>query len=242
MARSETVNRWLIWSVIVVGVIAVRLGYVLYQRSRPLSVRQPVQKPLEKDYLVAIPRFYVNDLEDAQKLVGKALWVKAGYQAEYSSIPDSGKTPAGPSRQPFEPMEKITVQKIIQRPSARSNKDKEVLLVFTKDNKRYATVIGFLDSRENRYQMQLDDLFYVRDPREIYAHWNPDVWRKVEAHQLEKGMTFAQVALSIGNGSLVTTEAGGIQLYQFDRKPGAGVGKTRVRFTDGRVKEFEVSN
>src|SRR3954469_7234315 len=107
MARSETVNRWLIWSVIVVGVIAVRLGYVLYQRSRPFTLRQPVQKPLEKDYLVAIPRFYVNDLEDAQKLRGKAVWVKAGYQAEYSSIPDSEKTPTSVSRQPFDPMEKI---------------------------------------------------------------------------------------------------------------------------------------
>jgi hypothetical protein len=242
MARSETLNRWLIWSVIVVGVIAVRLGYVLYQRSRPFTVKQPVQKPLEKDYLVAIPRFYVNDLEDAQKLVGQAVWVKAGYQAEYSTIPDSEKTPAGASRQLFEPMEKITVQKIIQRPSARGNKDKEVLLVFNKENNLCAAVVGFFDSRDNRYQMQLDDLFYIKDPHEIYAHWNPDVWRKVEGHQLEKGMTFTQVALSIGSGSLVTTEAGGIQLYQFNRKPGAEVGRTRVRFADGRVKEFEVLN
>ena len=242
MARSETVNRWLIWSVIVGVVIAARLGYVLYQRSRPFTIRQPVQKPLEKDYLVALPRFYVYDPEDAQKLVGKAVWVKAGYQAEYFSFPDSEKAPTSTSKQRFEPMEKITVQKIIQRPSAPGNKDKEVLLVFHKQNNTFATVVGFFDSRESRYQMQLDDLFYLKDPHEIYAHWNQEVWRKVEAHQLEEGMTFAQVALSIGSGSLVATEAGGIQLYQFNRKPRAELGRTRVRFAEGRVKEFEVLN
>ena len=76
---------------------------------------------------------------------------------------------------------------------------------------------------------------------EDYAvHWDKDVWSKIEHHSLEPGMTLAQALFSLGYGRLVTIEAGGIQLYEFTRKPGGEVGKTRVRFLDGRVKEFKV--
>ena len=64
---------------------------------------------------------------------------------------------------------------------------------------------------------------------------------KIEAVTLlEPGMTLAQALFSLGYGRLVTTEAGGNQLYEFTQKPGGEAGKTRVRFLDGRVKEFEV--
>ena len=88
--------------------------------------------------------------------------------------------------------------------------------------------------------MQLDELFYAKNPRELYSHWDPNSWSKIEQHLLEPGMTLAQAVFSIGFGRLVTTEAGGIHLYEFTRMPGGEHGKTRVRFLDGRVKEFEV--
>ncbi|MSO22680.1 MAG: hypothetical protein EXQ58_05375 [Acidobacteria bacterium] len=88
--------------------------------------------------------------------------------------------------------------------------------------------------------MQLDELFYLKNPRELYAHWDEDAWRKIEEHSLEPGMTLTQAMLSLGIGRLVTTQAGGIQLYEFTRKPGGESGKTRIRFLDGRVKEFKV--
>jgi hypothetical protein len=53
-------------------------------------------------------------------------------------------------------------------------------------------------------------------------------------------MTFAQAVLSLGFARLVTNEAGGIQLYEFTRRPGGEPGKTRVRILEGRVKEFDV--
>ena len=88
--------------------------------------------------------------------------------------------------------------------------------------------------------MQLDELFYLKNPRELYAHWDEDAWRKIEEHSLEPGMTLTQALLSLGFGRLVTTQAGGIQLYEFTRKPGGEPGKTRIRFLEGRVKEFRV--
>ena len=101
-------------------------------------------------------------------------------------------------------------------------------------------MVGFFDSKEKQYEMLFDDLFYLKDPHDIYNHWSRETWAKIQAHQLEQGMTFAQVALSLGNGNLVTTQAGGVQLYQFNRRPGGEAGKSRVRFSEGRVTEYEI--
>jgi hypothetical protein len=137
-------------------------------------------------------------------------------------------------------MEEITVQDFIERPVAANKKQREVLLLFEKGSEEFAAVIGYFDLQSKQYQILLDDLFYAKNPREIYDHWDEQTWQRIKSHQLEPHMTFAQVHLSLGTGTLVTTEAGGTQLYQFDRKPGGEPGKTRVRFVDGRVKEFEV--
>jgi hypothetical protein len=240
MALSETVRRWLIWSVVLVTIVALRVGCVLFERSRPFSLKLPGQKSIEKDYLVVIPKFYVNDLKDAEKLIGHPLWVKAGYQAEYFPFPVEGKNGKTLPKQKFEPLNKIMVQKIVERPLRSEGQYKEILLLFQKGGQPWATVIGFFDPKEKEYQMRLDDLFYSKDPAEIYSHWSPETWQKVRNHELDKEMTFAQVALSLGNGTLVTTEAGGVQLYQFARAPGGKRGRTRVRFAEGRVREFQV--
>jgi len=194
---------------------------------------------VERDYLVVVPKFNINDRESAQRLVGQTLWVKVGYQAEYFTYPGSEKSTTDPPSRQFESLEKVVVQRIIERVAPSGGREKEVLLLFQKDGKDFATLVGFFDSKEKRYQMFFDDLFYLKDPRQIYDHWSNETWAKIQAHQLEQGMTFAQVALSLGNGSLVTTEAGGTQLYQFNRLPGGEPGKSRVRFSEGRVTEYE---
>lgn len=240
MTFSEGSKRWLVWLAVVVLIVAVRTGWVLYERSRPISSNQPAPRLTEKDYLTVIPKFNVNDLESAKKLVGQKLWVKAGYAAEYarySALPQTAQV--SPSKK-FEPLEEITVQNIVDRPVVTNKKQREVLLLFEKGSEEFAAVIGYFDPESGQYQVQLDDLFYLKNPHEIYDHWEEQTWQKIRNHQLERHMTFAQVNLSLGAGNLVTTEAGGTQLYQFDRRPGGEPGKTRVRFLDGRVKEFEV--
>src|SRR5438309_8822261 len=115
MVLTETVKRWLTWSGVVTLILALRIGCVLNERSRPSPSKPVVQRPVERDYLVVVPKFGINDLESAQKLVGQPLWVKAGYQAEYFGYPASKKTTADPSNRQFEPLEKITVHRIIGR-------------------------------------------------------------------------------------------------------------------------------
>jgi hypothetical protein len=100
--------------------------------------------------------------------------------------------------------------------------------------------VGFYLGEEQLYQMHIDELFFPKNPMEIYSHWPPQMWEAIRAHQLAKGMSFAQVGLSIGDGHLITVEAGGAHLYEYGPKPGGGLGKIRVRFVDGKVEEVDV--
>ncbi len=239
MTLSETARRWLLWTGVVAVIFALRIGCLIYERSRPLSKSRVAQRVIEKDHLVAVPKFQVNDFQSARQLIGKTLWVKLGYAVEYYALQRSGgRTLKAPALQ-FKPVEKLLVSDVIEKPIPAA-RDKEVLLLFDREGIKYATSVGRYDANMQSYQMLLDELFYVKDPHELYEHWGEEVWKKVERHELEPGMTVTQVGLSLGYGSLVTLQAGGIQLYEFTRKPGGEIGKTRVRFLDGRVKEFEL--
>ncbi len=240
MPLQRSTKRWLIWVLVVTSVIILRVACVFYERSRTPRTKLATQKVLDKDYLVVLPKFYVDDLNSARKLVGRILWVKAGYQARY--FPMGGTSSMTPLTQElqFEPMESLTVDGVTTRPVSEEGHDQQVLLLFRKGGQSCATVGGFFLAREKQYQMQLDELFFARDPRELYSHWPPEVWDQLRTHQLKPGMSFAQVGLSMGNRRLIATEAGESQRYEFSRRPGGGPGKTRVRFSEGRVSEVEV--
>ncbi len=235
---DKNLKRWLIWLGVVVMIIGLRVACVYYQRSQPARARPVTQRTLDKDYLVVVPKFYIDDLNSARKLVGSTLWVKAGYRAAYFPwVPSTKSGPSGPTLL-FEPMESLVVDEVRERPTSLGNR--EVLLLFKIDSRSFATVVGFFLAKDQQYQVQLDDLFFSRNPTELYAHWSPQVWEKIKAHQLEKGMSFAQVNLSIGDGQLIMTGAGGAQVYEFPRISGGKSGKTRVRFVDGKVEMIEI--
>jgi hypothetical protein len=239
MALSENSKRSSIWLAVVAVVFTLRIGWVLYDRSQSARPKPIAPQHAERDYLVVIPKFGVDDLTGAKRLAGNKLWVKAGYAIEYSRYSASAKAALPLPRMKLEPMEEITVEDFIE-PRLPGTQQRQVLLLFRKGGEQFSAPVGYFDPETKQYQIQLDNLFYPKNPRQLYDHWDEATWQKIRRHQLEKQMTFAQVNLSLGSGTLVTTEAGGTQLYQFDRKPGREAGKTRVRFVDGRVKEFEV--
>jgi hypothetical protein len=239
MALSETAHRRLLWAGVVVVILGLRVGCVVYERSRPFPHRPVTERPIDRDRLVVVPKFYVEDFASARHLIGKTLWVKLGYATGY--FPDTPRLKlANRELRYFQPLENLTIESVAERPIAGEAGSKEVLLRFRREGQACLTLVGLYDARAERYEMRLDELFYLKNPRELYAHWDEDAWSKIEKHSLEPGMTLAQAVFSMGFGHLVTTEAGGIQLYEFPRKPGGEPGKTRVRFLDGRVKEFKV--
>jgi len=239
MALSETAHRWLLWAGVVAVILVLRVGCVLYERSRPFPQKAVVERPIDRDRLVVVPKFYVEDFSSARKLIGKTIWVKLGYATGYF-LDNPRLKPDKRELRYFQPLESLTIESVTERPMVGEAGNKEVLLRFRREGQAWLTLAGVYNARAERYEMQLDEFFYLKNPRELYAHWDKDAWSKIEKHSLEPGMTLAQAVLSMGYGRLVTTEAGGIQLHEFARKPGGEPGKTRIRFLDGRVKEFKV--
>ena len=41
---------------------------------------------------------------------------------------------------------------------------------------------------------------HVRNPRDLYKHWPPDVWQSIEQHQIKPGMNEFQAYFAIGMG------------------------------------------
>ena len=239
MALSETAHRWLLWAGMVTVILGLRVGCVLYDRSRPIPHKAVVERPIDRDRLVVVPKFYMEDFASARQLAGKTIWVKLGYATAYFLDKPRVK-PANRELRYFPPLESLAIENVMERPIAGEAGNKEVLLRFQREGQAWLTLAGLYDARAERYTMQLDELFYLKNPRDLYAHWDLPTWSKIEGHMLEPGMTLVQSLFSLGYGRLVTIEAGGIQLYEFTRKPGGEAGKTRVRFSDGRVKEIEV--
>ena len=240
MRLSKRAKRRLLWVAVLMVLMALRVGWMLYDRSRPVTPKKTASKRIERDYLVRLPRFYIAGFEEAKRLVGKPIWVKKGFQLLYFPVGRGERSGVGGGGKLLLSLETLMVKEVVERPAAGGSGDRQVLAVFDRDGMAMGTVIGRFDGQRQIYQMVLDQFFYSKDPRELYSHWGENTWRLIHDHQLELDMTFAQVALSIGDGDLVTQEAGDVQVYEFRRKPGGAPGRCRIRFKGGRVAEFKV--
>ncbi len=240
MKLSKRAKRRIIWAAVLVALLGLRVGWILYDRSRPVTPKKTATKKIQRDYLVRLPRFYISGFEDAKQLVGKPIWVKKGFQLPYFPVGRSGKPAARGGAGRLLALEELVVKEVLEQPAPGRPGDRQVLAVFEKEGVAMGTVIGTFDGKRQLYRMVLDPFFYAKDPRELYSHWSENTWTLIRDHELALDMTFAQVALSIGDGRLVTQEAGNVQVYEFLRKPGGAPGRCRVRFKGGRVSDIKV--
>jgi len=195
------------------------LGVVYYARwSRPPLER--VQAPAKKvptDYYVYPPKSYVTDADSARRnLVGKPLWVKEGYRW----IHEPGDTALGP-------LERVTPTAIVERGD-------EVLIQFEKDGEPARLAIA------SAGRFYVDEIFLVKDPRELYSHWPEEAWEQIESHRVEEGMTEHQVAFSLGAGSVTRTSLGqSLRIVEYTLCESAGLPPARVTFRDGVAEQVE---
>lgn len=240
MRLSKRAKRRIIWAAVLIALLALRVGWMLYDRSRPVTPKKTASKRIQRDYLVRLPRFYISGFEDAKQLAGKPIWVKKAFQLSHFPVGRGGEYRAGGGAGQLLALEELVVKEVVEQPSPGRSGDRQVLAVFEKEGAARGTVIGTFDGKRQLYQMVLDQFFYAKDPRELYSHWSENTWKLIREHELAQDMTFTQVALSIGDGRLVTREAGDVQVYEFMRRPGGAGGRSRVRFKGGRVAEFKV--
>ena len=69
---------------------------------------------------------------------------------------------------------------------------------FSLDGKSYAVPIGA--EKGGEFKIYSDDAFFIEDPHDLYKHWPPDVWQKIDAHEVQAGMSELQCSFAIGLG------------------------------------------
>jgi hypothetical protein len=197
--------------------LVVLLGGAIYvgvdQHRRHAEQSGPVETALtstikmDPDDNVYLKKQHPDSLADERALIGKTVWVSAGYQLDYYR--DIGKHidyahPTG-SLPPNEPLE---IKEVFEQVAPKSGKavfripvgQRQMLLGFTMPKSAdpktvYATPVGSFD---NGYTLYTDDLFFYDDPHKLYDYWGTTVWQHIDKHEPTLGMTEREVMMCVG--------------------------------------------
>ena len=208
-------TQWLYWVRLGVKVSLVvsvlYVGYHFYERQRiaSMSLRPEPQKiELPDDVYTFVPKSYVTDLEAARrKLVGNPIWIKEGYRWSYQ-----------PGDRLFKPLERIV-------PTAATVRGGEVRLIFERDGREASFGIG------TPQRVFVDDIFFIKDPREIYDHWTEEMWQMAESGEVAVGMSEIQIGFALGMGEVVRQSPGGAtRIVEYKQCQIAGLRPVRVTY------------
>lgn len=234
---NKKIPRWAIWVGIYLLLFMARVGYLWYERSRPLALpplRQIIQKNTDPDLLVVFPKFRVVDLEDARKLRGRTLWIKAGYRSLFFPCNPGGGWIRESNPLLLPPATAVLVREVFEIPR------KGIYLSVEHLGNPYATQVALYEPKNMIYHFQIDDLFYPDDPFQFFPHWDSQVRSLVKSHQIRKEMTYAQAALALGAGQLLRIIDRETQVFQFPSRPGGQPGSTEVHFQNGKISSYQV--
>lgn len=190
-------------------VAGLRLAWVFYERRQPGRLGQPptAAAKLNPDYNVYVPHSYVTDLKSAQAMKGATLWVRDGWRyvsqaydpVQRRIVPKKGEAALGP-------LQKLTVEDVITEPSKIAGMT-EVDFVFEDPAATPAwrvVAVGACENGNKDCRFYVDAMFLTKDPRQLYSHWKPEVWKAIENHEVHEGMSELQVDFSLGPGRPVS--------------------------------------
>ena len=221
-------GEWLFWFrlalkvTLVVG--AVYLSYHFYERHRIANMTigdQPTKRSLPSDAFVFVPKSYATDLNSArERLTGKPLWIREGYRWAYQ-----------PGERLFEPLERIVPLAFEVR---GGENNLEVNLVFEQAGERRSFVIGAPD------RLFVDEIFFVKDPKEIYDHWTDEMWESAANGVVEIGMSEVRIGFALGVGQTVRQSPGGMtRIVDYKQCAAAGLKPVRVTYRDHVAESIE---
>ena len=178
-----------------------RAAYIVYERHEAMkNDAGPRQETLLKsDYYVTPKKLHPYDLKSAHQLTEQPAWVKLGYQLTYYPYDrQRRKTDFGHEAGLLLPLQKLEIQDVVTDIAPKAPGMKQVLAVFALEGKGYAAPIGA--EKGGEFKIYSDDIFFIEDPRELYKHWPADVWQKIDAHEVQAGMSELQASFAIGLG------------------------------------------
>jgi len=176
-----------------------RGAYIFYARHEAMQEEaKPRQEaPLKADYYVTPKKLHPYDLKSARDLTKQPVWVKLGGQITYypwerAAHRADWKHEAGT----LGPLQKLDITDVVTDVPPKGSK--QVMALFTLDGKPFAAPIGVKDGDD--YKIYSDDIFFIQDPHELYKHWPAEVWKAIDAHQVQQGMSELQASFAIGMG------------------------------------------
>jgi hypothetical protein len=178
-----------------------RAAYIVYERHEAMKedAKPRQDTALKADYYVTPKKVHAYDLKSARQLTEQPVWVKYGYQLTYYPYDSKRhKTDFGHEEGVLLPLQKLAIQDVVTDVAPQTPENKQVLACFSLDGKNYAVPIGA--EKGGDFKLRADDIFFIEDPHDLYRHWPADVWKKIDAHEVQAGMSELQASFSIGAG------------------------------------------
>lgn len=232
-STKQKIHLVLFLAIIVSGI---RVAWIFYERhEEAISSAKREAPALNPDFYVTPKKIYAYDLKTAKKeLTAQPAWVKVGYFYPYYPY-DSAARHADLAHEAGKlgPLEKIDPQDVLLQAAPGKAGEREILAVFKKDGKTYATGVG--NERDGDFKFYCNDMLYFEDPHQLYKHWPADVWQNIDQHQVKQGMSEMQTSFALGIGLL---EQGGDETSKTLDYPNGGK-PLNVTFHYGKVVEIQ---
>jgi hypothetical protein len=178
-----------------------RAAYIVYERHEAMKedAKPKQEMTLKADYYVTPKTVHAYDLKSARQFTEQPVWVKYGYQLTYYPYDSKRhKTDFGHEAGVLLPLQKLAIQDVVTDVAPQAPGNKQVLACFSLDGKNYAVPIGA--EKGSDFKLRANDIFFIEDPHDLYRHWPADVWKKIDAHEVQSGMSELQATFAIGSG------------------------------------------
>lgn len=232
---EETKQKFQLFLILAILLVAARTGYVLYQRhennATPAKKEAP---PLDADDYVVPMQLHAYDLKSSRQLMQQPVWVKVGYSITIYPY-DASRHHVDFSRDAGKllPIEKLNIKDVISAVSPEAPDQKQMMAVFSKDGKDYAFSFG--SEKDGDYQIFADDMLFIQDPHDLYKHWSADTWQAIDQHQLKNGMNQLQADFAVGLGYPQDSGDSNVRIVNY---PNGGKPLT-VTFTNKKITEIK---
>ncbi|HVM92651.1 MAG TPA: hypothetical protein VMT67_07560 [Terriglobales bacterium] len=189
--------------VLLLGIVIAggRAAYVVYERHEALKgdSKPKVDAPLKADYYVTPKKLYAYDLNSAKEITKQPVWVKLGYSNTYYPYNTaSHKTDFAHEAGTLAPLEKLEITDVVTGLTPRAPDTKQIMAVFQRGGKTFAVPVGA--EKDGDFKFYASDVFFIEDPRQLYQHWPAEVWKAIDEHRVEKGMSELQASFAVGMG------------------------------------------
>ena len=185
---------------VAIAVVAIRTGYILYERHAESEPAKSVEAPpLNPDYYVTPKKLYPYDLKSAKQLTQQPAWVKVGNSIAVYPFNEATKhSDFSHQKGTLGPLQKLNIKNVVLDASPGSSDQRQIMAVFADSGKDYSFPIGYF--KDGNYKFYSNDMLFFQDPHELYKHWPADVWTTIDQHQLKPGMSELQADFAVGLG------------------------------------------